>query len=74
MAISGQLPVLPLSIHGTYQAAVPGKPWFRGGAVIAIVDPAIPTEGMTASDAEALRDRVQEIIAKRVTDPGGRVS
>jgi len=73
MAISSQLPVLPLSIHGTYEAAVPGKPWFRGGPVTAIVDEAIPTAGMTQADADALRDRVREIIAKRVTDLGGPV-
>lgn len=74
MAISGQLPVLPLSIHGTYEAAGPGKPWFRGGQVTAIIDPPIPTEGMTPSEAEGLRDRVQEIITKRVSDLGGQVS
>jgi 1-acyl-sn-glycerol-3-phosphate acyltransferase len=70
MAIASQLPVLPLSIHGTYEAAVPGKPWFKGGAVTAIVDPPIETAGMT----DALRERVHEIIAKRVRDLGGRVA
>jgi 1-acyl-sn-glycerol-3-phosphate acyltransferase len=73
MAIASQLPVLPLSIHGTYAAAVPGKPWFRGGPVTAIVDPPIPTEGMTQSDADGLRDRVRAIIAKHVSDLGGPV-
>lgn len=73
MAISSQLPILPLSIHGTYEAAVPGKPWFRGGPVTAIVDEPIPTEGMTQADADTLRDQVHEIIAKRVTDLGGPV-
>jgi 1-acyl-sn-glycerol-3-phosphate acyltransferase len=74
MAIASQLPVLPLSIHGTYEAAVPGKPWFKGGAVTAIVDPPIETAGMTQADADALRERVHEIIAKRVRDLGGRVA
>jgi len=74
MAIASQLPVLPLSIHGTYEAAVPGKPWFKGGAVTAIVDPPIETAGMTQADANALRERVREIIAKRVRDLGGRVA
>lgn len=73
MAIASQLPVLPLSIHGTYQAAAPGRPWFRGGEVTAVVDPSIPTEGMTAADTDDLRDRVREIIAKRVSDLGGPV-
>lgn len=74
MAISSQLPVLPLSIHGTYEAAVPGKPWFRGGPVTAIIDAPIETKGMTHTDADALRDQVREIIAKRVSDLGGTVS
>jgi 1-acyl-sn-glycerol-3-phosphate acyltransferase len=74
MAIASQLPVLPLSINGTYEAAVPGKPWFRGGPVTAIVDAPIETEGMTYADADTLRDRVHDIISKRVTDLGGQVS
>jgi 1-acyl-sn-glycerol-3-phosphate acyltransferase len=74
MAIASELPVLPLSIHGTYEAAVPGKPWFHGGPVTAIIDPPISTEGMTPADADALRDRVRELIAQRVSDLGGRVS
>lgn len=71
MAISSQLPVLPLSIHGTYEAAAPGRPWFNGGPVTAIVDPPIETSGMTQAESDALRNRVYEIIAKRVTDLGG---
>lgn len=74
MAIASQLPVVPLSIHGTYQAAVPGKPWFRGGPVTAIIDPPIPTAGLTQADADELRNRVREIIAKRVSDLGGEIS
>ena len=73
MAIASQLPILPLSIHGTYEAAAPGKPWFHGGQVTAVIDPAIPTKGMTGGDADELRDRVREIIAKRVSDLGGPV-
>ena len=74
MAITSGLPILPVSIHGSYEAAVPGKPWFRGGPVTVIIDPAIPTDGMTQSDADSLRDQTREIIARRVTDLGGQVS
>lgn len=70
MAITSQLPVLPLSIHGTFEAAVPGRPWFRGGPVTAIIDAPIETKGMTRADADALRDEVHATIAKRVTDLG----
>lgn len=73
MAIASQLPVLPVSIHGTYEAMPPGTPWVRGGKVQVIVDPAISTEGMNHSDTGELRDRVYELISKRVTDMGGQV-
>ncbi len=73
MAIASQLPVLPLSIHGTYEAMPPGTPWVRGGHVKVIIDPPIPTEGMEHSDTGPLRDRVYELISKRVTEMGGLV-
>ena len=73
MAIASGLPVLPLSIHGTYEAAVPGKPWFKGGPVTAVIDAPIPTAGLTQANTDMLRDQVREIIAKRVSDRGGPV-
>ncbi len=68
MAIASGLPVLPLSIHGTYEAAVPGKPWFLGGRVTAVVDPPIETATLTQADSDGLRDQVRAIIAGRVSD------
>lgn len=73
MAIASGLPVLPLSIHGTYEAAVPGKPWFRGGPVTAVIDPPIETATLSQADTDTLRNQVREIISKRVTDMGGSV-
>lgn len=74
MAIASQLPVLPVSIHGTYEAMPPGTPWVRGGPVRVIVDPPMSTEGMNHSDTGVLRDRVYEVIAGRVMDMGGKVA
>ena len=73
MAIASRLPVLPVSIHGTYEAMPPGTPWVKGGNVRVVVDPAIPTDGMDHSNTGELRDRVYELISNRVTDMGGRV-
>lgn len=73
MAIASQLPVLPLSIHGTYEAMPPGTPWVRGGPVTVVIDPPIPTAGLEHGDTGALRDQVYELISKRVTAMGGRV-
>lgn len=74
MAVASQLPILPMTIHGTHEAMPPGTPWVRGGDVRVIVDPPIPTEGLGRADTTELRDRVYELIARRVTEMGGQVA
>lgn len=73
MAISSGLPILPVSIHGSYQALRPGRPWVMGGPVRVVIDEAIVTTGLTSADTGNLRDRVYEIIAGRVQSMGGQV-
>jgi len=74
MAISSGLPVLPLSIHGSYEAWRPGTPIVRGGLIRIVLDKPVETEGMTSSDTGDLRDQVQEVIAGRVEAMGGQVA
>lgn len=74
MALTGQLPVLPLSIHGSYEAWPPGQPWLHGGLIRVVIDPAIETAGMTHADGNELRDQVRDLIAGRVTAMGGKVT
>lgn len=73
MAIGSGLPVLPVSIHGSYQAFRPGRPWVRGGVVEVVIDPAVETGELTPADTGELRDRVYEIISGRVRSMGGPV-
>jgi 1-acyl-sn-glycerol-3-phosphate acyltransferase len=73
MAISSGLPILPLSIHGSYEAWPPSTPLVRGGLIKVILDKPVETEGMTASDTGELRDQVREVIAGRVEALGGAV-
>ncbi len=73
MAVAGQLPILPVSIHGTFEAMPPGTPWVRGGPAKVVIGQAIETEGLTQADAGDLRDQVREIIAGRVSEMGGPV-
>jgi 1-acyl-sn-glycerol-3-phosphate acyltransferase len=73
MALTGQLPVLPVAIHGSYEAWPPGQPWLHGGLIRVVIDPAIETTGMTQADGNALRDGVRDLIAKRVAAMGGKV-
>ena len=74
MAIAGHLPVLPVSLHGSYEAWPPGQPWVRGGHIQVVIDPPIETTAMTHADTGLLRNQAFDIIAKRVTDMGGVVS
>jgi 1-acyl-sn-glycerol-3-phosphate acyltransferase len=73
MAIRSGLPVLPLSIHGSYEAWPPGKPIVRGGVIRVVLDKPIETDGMATSDTGDLRDQVREVIAGRVETLGGAV-
>jgi 1-acyl-sn-glycerol-3-phosphate acyltransferase len=74
MAIATQLPVLPLSLHGSYEAWPPGRHLIRGGLIRVVLDKAIETEGLSHSDTGDLRDQVREVISSRVSEMGGIVS
>jgi 1-acyl-sn-glycerol-3-phosphate acyltransferase len=74
MAIRAGLPVLPVSIHGSYEAWPPGKPIVRGGLIRVMIDKPVETDGMTSADTGDLRDQVREIIGGRVEEMGGAVA
>lgn len=74
MAIASQLPVLPVTIHGTYEAWRPGTLRVHGGRVTAIIDPPIDTVGMTQQDSGQLTGTAYRVIAGRVAEMGGRIS
>ena len=73
MAIASSLPVLPVTIHGSYQAWRPGTLWVRGGEITVIVDEPIPTTGLTQSDSGDLTRQVYRIIADHVSAQGGAI-
>jgi 1-acyl-sn-glycerol-3-phosphate acyltransferase len=74
MAISSGLPVLPMSIHGSYEAWPPGKPLVRGGLIRVVIDKPVETEGLNGADTGELRDQVRDVIAGRVEAMGGAVA
>lgn len=74
MAITGGLPVLPVTIHGTDRAWRPRRPWVFGGRVRAVVDEPIETSHLSTADVGDLRDRVWKVIAERFRELGGTVS
>lgn len=68
LAIEGQHPILPMAIHGT-RDALRKNDWRQGRAVaeVRVLEP-VPTEGLTAADLPALRDRVRSMISKARDD------
>jgi 1-acyl-sn-glycerol-3-phosphate acyltransferase len=74
MAIANGLPILPVSIHGSYQAFRPGRPWVRGGPVRVVIHEAAETAGLTPADTGALRDRIHRVISEQVRALGGPVA
>lgn len=73
IAVEAGVPILPLAVHGT-RTALRKHDWRLGRSVAEVhVLDVVPTEGLTADDVPALRDRVRgvieaELIAMRAND------
>jgi 1-acyl-sn-glycerol-3-phosphate acyltransferase len=63
MAIAGGIPVLPVTISGTYEAWPPGKIWVYGGPLRAEIHPPIETKEMGRDDTTRLTDQARSAIA-----------
>lgn len=73
MAVAGGIPVLPLTIVGTYRAWPPGQFFVYGGRkVIAVIDPPIETSGMNKEDITRLTEQTRDIIDRRYVELGGK--
>jgi 1-acyl-sn-glycerol-3-phosphate acyltransferase len=73
MAVAGGIPVLPLTIAGTYRAWPPGRLLVNGGRTIkAVIDPPIETVGLRKQDVTALTEATRTIIEKRYMELGGK--
>jgi 1-acyl-sn-glycerol-3-phosphate acyltransferase len=57
--------VLPVTIYGTFQAWPPGRSLVKGGKITVVVDPPIPTVGMTREDTGRLAEEARAVISKR---------
>ena len=62
IAITNDLPVVPVTIYGTWEVWRPGA-WvfYPGQAKVVIHDP-IPVEGLTVADIDALRQQTHDIV------------
>jgi 1-acyl-sn-glycerol-3-phosphate acyltransferase len=66
MAIATGLPVVPVTVNGTWEVWPPGsKVFYRGNASVVIHDP-IPTSHLTVqNDIDTLREQVHEVIERQ---------
>ncbi|MGH8927769.1 MAG: lysophospholipid acyltransferase family protein [Acidimicrobiia bacterium] len=73
MAITGGIPILPVTIAGTYKAWRPGGFWVTGGRKLtAVIDPPIETSTLGKDDITRLAEQTREMIEKRYVDLGGK--
>ncbi len=72
MAISNQVPILPLAVNGT-RAALIKHDWRFGlcDATVKVLDP-IPTTGLSLDDVGDLRDQVWNLISNARTELASR--
>jgi 1-acyl-sn-glycerol-3-phosphate acyltransferase len=73
MAVAGQIPVLPVTIHGSYQAWPPDKPLIHGGKITVVIDPPIPTAGRGREEIGKIAEEARSVIAARFRELGGEV-
>ena len=66
LATKAKVPIVPVSIDGTYKILEGNNGWLRAAQVEVYVHEAIPTHDLTAEEAAALPGRVREIIGSKI--------
>jgi 1-acyl-sn-glycerol-3-phosphate acyltransferase len=62
IAVTGQVPVVPVAIHGTGRIWPPGRRAIRAGPVRVMAGHPLPTSGLTHRDVDRLRDQARKAI------------
>lgn len=68
IAVTSQVPILPVTIHGTGRIWQPGRRAIRGGGVHITVGRPLPTRHLTHHDIAGLRDQARNIICSAHRD------
>ncbi|MBU1865009.1 MAG: 1-acyl-sn-glycerol-3-phosphate acyltransferase [Actinobacteria bacterium] len=63
IAIDNDLPIVPLTLHGAFEAWPPGSRVCWGGPVTMVIHEPIPTHGLATSDIESLLEQTRDIMA-----------
>jgi 1-acyl-sn-glycerol-3-phosphate acyltransferase len=62
IAVTSQVPVLPVAIDGTCSIWPPGRTAVRGGQVRLMIGSPLPTSGLTYHDVPILREQARYVI------------
>lgn len=65
MAAAAGMPIIPVTIHGTWEMWQPGKKTIRPGVVRVVIDPPIETVGLDRDGVERLRADTRQLISDR---------
>ena len=68
MAVEAGVPVVPVSLDGTYRAMPRGAMRLRSVPIRLTIHDPIPTAGLTQEDVPELTERVRAIVASAVTE------
>lgn len=63
IAAANRMPVVPVTIWGTFHAWPPGSLIVRGGRVRVVIDPPLPV-----TDAETMRMEAERIVSRRLAE------
>jgi 1-acyl-sn-glycerol-3-phosphate acyltransferase len=68
IAVTAQVPVVPIAIHGTRRIWPPGRRAIHAGPVRVVAGSPLPTSGLSHGDMDRLRDRAREAICSAHRD------
>lgn len=78
LAIEAGVPIVPVSLWGTYESLPKGTWRIRPGTVHVVVHPAVPTQGLTPDDRHALTarvwDQIRQTLPERYRPPAEEAS
>lgn len=70
MAIEAQVPVVPITVHGSHRLMPKGRNWVQPGEVTLSFHQPIVTEGLTIQDRAELMERTRSVIEKALAETG----
>jgi 1-acyl-sn-glycerol-3-phosphate acyltransferase len=66
MAIEAGVPIVPVTIHGAFEAMPPGAVRLRGVPIRIVIHDPIPTSGMSEADVDSLLESTRAVMAREL--------